>query len=668
LPTRHCWGRQGHMTFSAKHARRSAVVLASQGSHFIASDISIMPFLHEEFQDSLLAGLADVAFTTNLVNYTDNLTDFEMEDLDEAHHFISECPPYEAMFLSNWAKLDSGEMRLFVDLPNVDPGKRQAWVDDDNVSLHVRAERSVPSQDARCLPESVQLTADGNHELFEGETLLPPGFDFTRIVLRETNAGLEFLFPADEQIRDEVETDSADCPHYEQMEVRDWSLLQSGEFALEANLPAVESENSRVQLSEDGTALHIHAWRAMTVHEECFPEGTQTAISADGLREIFERVVLLPFQVDTQKLSFAETDQGFRVTVPAMVIEERQELIESVNDNQSEEEFPEVVFDSDEDSSFDPHAILAEFESDLPDLCPSYHPLQVSPWRMTLAGFQLVVAVPGIDSEELQTILDARSHRLQVRASRPVPKEGRLCLPISAQVSPDGGQELFDILILMPQGSGVTFISESFEHGVKITIPFLASPLQAGFDLSFAPALDPPRKLADVLNDALNFAEEDLTIGEQVPWPEQQAEEQEVMDDNFASETFSSVADFKASCPPYEGMTSQDWQIVDGNFVLDVAMPGVPPAMRKAEFTEDGFLHISGSRSISAENLLCLPLQAITRVSLTDGLQEFLDAKVAMPLGGDVSHVARHNTHNGVQLRMPLIADGAHEIRNPHEV
>merc|ERR1711865_714347 len=115
---------------------------------------------------------------------------------------------------------------------------------------------------------------------------------------------------------------------------------------------------------------------------------------------------------------------------------------------------------------------------------------------------ELVVALPGADPEEIETTLDAGANRLRVRALRPVPKEGRLCLPITPQVSGDGSQELFDILILIPQGSGVSFISEDFEHGIKVTVPFLGSPLQKGSGLSLAPALDPPRKLADVLDDA----------------------------------------------------------------------------------------------------------------------------------------------------------------------
>merc|ERR1712167_108365 len=101
----------------------------------------------------------------------------------------------------------------------------------------------------------------------------------------------------------------------------------------------------------------------------------------------------------------------------------------------------------------------------LPDLCPSYHPLQVSAWRMTLAGFQLVVAFPGVDPEEFQVTLLAGADRLSVRTSRPVPKEGRLCLPITTQVSADGSKELVDILILMPHGCGASYISEDFEHG-----------------------------------------------------------------------------------------------------------------------------------------------------------------------------------------------------------
>lgn len=663
------------MTFSAKHARRSALVLATQGSEFSASDIGIMPLLHGEFQDSLLAGLTDVAFTTNLVNYTDNstdfeLTDFEMEDFEEGPHFISDCPHYEAMVLSSWTTSDSGDMRLFAELPDVDHNNRQAWIEDDNITLRVRAERVVPSQGAICLPESVQLTADGSHEVFEAGTLLPLGFDFSRIVLRETDAGLEFFFATDGITQDDVEADSPACLDYEHMEVADWNLLPSGEFELEAHLPAVEPEHSKVQLSEDGTALHVHAWRAMTVHEECFPEGTQTAISGDGQYEIFERVVLLPFQVDTRRMSFEETPQGFRVTVPALIIENERHLTESMTSDQSEEEDanPEIIFDSREEYGSTVDDILDEFSSSLPDLCPSYHPLQVSPWRMTLAGFQLVVAVPGLDGEEVHTTLDERAHRLQVRASRPVPKEGLLCLPITTQVSADGSQELFDILIMMPYGSGGSFIAEDFEHGVKITIPFLASPLQGDFGLSMAPALDPPRKLADVLSDALKFAIEESMMEEQHSSLEEPELEQEIVDEIIDSESFANAEDSKLGCPEYQAMTSQDWQIVEGRFVLDVTMPGVLLAMRKAEFTEDGFLHISGFRSISVGNLLCLPLQAVTTVSLTDGLQEVLDAKVAMPLGGDATRVTKQNTEFGLQLRMPIIADGAQEIMKPHEV
>lgn len=663
------------MTFSTKHVRRSAAVLATHGSQLRASDIRVMPLLHEEFQDSLLAGLtdtalADTAFITSLANYT-NLTDFEMEDFEEGPHYISECPPYEAMVLSSWTTLESGATLLFAKLPNVDHDKRQAWIDDDKTSVHVHAERVVLAQGARCLPEDVRLTVDGSHEVFEAASLLPLGFDFTRIVLRETDAGLEFIFPADDTVPDDVEAASADCPHYEQMEVTDWKLLPSSEFELEANLPAVAPAHSKVQLSEDGTALHVHAWRALTVHEECFPEGTQTAISGDGQYEIFERAVLLPFQVDTTRLSIAETHQGYRVTAPTLVIED-QNVMESVAANQSEdEEILALELDLGEANGLDHYAIL-DFDFSLPDLCPSYHPLQVLPWRMTLAGFQLVVAFPGVDPEEFQVTLHAGASRLSVRTSRPVPKEGRLCLPITTQVSADGSQELVDILILMPHGCGVSYISEDFEHGIKITVPFLASPLQPGFGLSLAPSLDPPRKLADILDDALKFAEEKPTMTEQFSSLNEEAEEsvkeEAAADDGRIWESFPNVeSSIPRGCPEYEAMTSPDWQIVDGSFSLDVTMPGVPPEMRKAEFTEDGFLHVSGFRSLSAGNLQCLPLRAVTTVSVAHGLQEVLDVQVVLPLGGDATRVALQKTRLGLQLRMPIVVGGV-ETRKVHEV
>jgi hypothetical protein len=382
------------MTISTKYVRRSAAVLATHGSQLRASDIRVMPLLHDEFQK--LGGLADIsladtAFTASLTNYT-NLTDFEMEDFEEGPYYMSECPLYEAMALSSWTTLESGEIRLFAKLPDVDHDKRQAWIDDDRTNLHVRAERVVPAQGARCLPEDAQLTVDGSHEVFEAASLLPLGFDFTRIVLQETDAGLEFICPADESddaAPDDVEAASADCPHYEHMEVTDWKLLPSGEFELEANLPEVAPAHSKVQLSEDGTALHVHAWRAITVQDECFPEGTQTAISDDGQYEIFERAVLLPSQVDATRLSIVETRQGFRVTAPTLVIED-QKVMESIAANQSEEEdISAQELDWGEENGLDHQAILADFDFSLPDLCPSYHPLQISPWRMTLAGFPI---------------------------------------------------------------------------------------------------------------------------------------------------------------------------------------------------------------------------------------------------------------------------------------
>lgn len=655
------------MTFSTKHVRRSAAVLATRGSQLRASDIRVMPLLHEEFQDSLLAGLADTAFITSLANYT-NLTDFEMEDFEEGPHYISECPPYEAMDLSSWTTLESGATLLFAKLPNVDHDKRQAWIDDDKTSVHVHAERVVLAQGARCLPEDVRLTADGSHEVFEAASLLPLGFDFRRIVLRETDAGLEFIFPADDTVPDDVEAASADCPHYEQMEVTDWKLLPSSEFELEANLPSVAPAHSQVQLSEDGTALHVHAWRALTVHEECFPEDTQTAISGDGQYEIFERAVLLPSQVDTTRLSIAETSQGYRVTAPTLVIED-QNVMESIAANQSEEEeIPALELDLGEENGLD----LADFDFSLPDLCPSYHPLQVSPWRMTLAGFQLVVAFPGVDPEEFQVTLDAGASRLSVRTSRPVPTEGRLCLPITTQVSADGSEELVDILILLPHGCGVSYISEDFEHGIKITVPFLASLSQPGFGLSLAPSLDPPRKLADILDDALKLAEEKPMMKEQFSSLDEEAEktvkEEATADDGRILESFPNVESYSPrGCPEYEGMTSLDWQIVNGSFSLDVTMPGVPPEMRKAEFTEDGFLHVIGFRSLSAGNLQCLPLQAVTTVSVARGLQEVLDVQVVLPLGGDETRVTLQNTRLGLQLTMPIFV-GAEETRKVHEV
>jgi len=448
------------------------------------------------------------------------------------------------------------------------------------------------------------------------------------------------------------------------MEVTDWKLLPSGEFELEANLPAVEPGQSKVQLSEDGTALHIHAWRLMTVHEDCFPEGTQTAISGDGRYEIFERAVLLPFQVDTARLSLAETLQGFRVTVPTLS-DSDEDVIESVAADHSEVEEAVADLEMSEGGGFELQTILDDLASNLPDLCPSYHPLQVSPWRMKLVGFELVVALPGADPEEIETTLDAGANRLRVRALRPVPKEGRLCLPITSQVSGDGSQELFDILILIPQGSGVSFISEDFEHGIKVTVPFLGSPLQKGSGLSLAPALDPPRKLADVLDDA---AEAKPVMEEQLS----SLEEKEVLE-KATNHSHSSKIEEDAeipmshSCPEYQAMTSQDWQIADDRFVLDVTMPGVPPALRKAEFTKDGLLRVVGFRSLSAGNLRCLPSRALTTVSLADGLQEVLDMKVAMPLGGDATQVEVFLTPAGLRLRMPIVVGGA-ESWGYHEV
>jgi len=658
------------MTFSAKHVRHSAAVLAVYGRQLKAGDIRVMPALHDEFQETLLAGLADIALAdapfTGFANYS-NLTDFEMEDFDEGPHH-SECPPYEAMFLSSWTRLESGESMLFAKLPNVDHDRRQAWMDDDKTSVHIHAERVIPAQGVRCLPEHVQLTVDGSHEVFEDSSLLPVGVDFTRIVLRETDTGLEFIFPADDTALDDMEAPSADCPQYEQMEVTDWKLLPSGEFELQAILPAVEPSQSKVQLSEDRTALHIHAWRAITVSEECFPEGTQTAISGDGQYEIFERAVLLPDQVDITRLSVSGIPNGYKVTAPTVVIEDTK-AIESEVSHQSE---PDGELDIGKEDGVDRHAMLADFDFNLPELCPSYHPLQVSPWRMTLAGFQMVVAFPGVDPEDFQITLHAATNRLSVRTSRPVPKEGRLCLPITTQVSPDGSQELVDVLIMMPHGCGATFLTEDFEHGIKITAPFLASPSQPGFGLSFAPSLDPPRKLAEVLDDALKFAEEQRTLEKQFPSLDEEAEttggEKTTSDAGRVSESLPRAESRSPqSCPEYEAMTSQDWQIVDGSFILDVTMPGVPPEMREAEFKEDGLLHVSGSRSLSAGNLWCLPLQAVTTVSVVHGLQELLDVQVALPLGGDATRVTVQQTRLGLQFRMPIIARGA-ESRKVHEV
>lgn len=657
-----------------------------------------MPLLHEEFEDSLLVGLADTwpsdtAFTTNLANYTTNLTDFEMEDFEEGLHYRSECPPYEAMALTNWTKLESGETLLVAKLPNVDHDKRQAWIDDDKTSVHVRAERVVPAQGARCLPEHVQLTIDGSHEVFEAASLLPPEFDFAQIVLRETDAGLEFSFPANDTALDDEEADDTapddeeaddtalddeeaddtalddeevECPHYEPMQVTDWKVLPSGEFELEAILPGVKPGQAKVELTDDKDGVHMNAWR---MHEDCFPEGTQTAISDDGQNEIFERVILFPPHVDVPKVLVFGTALGFRVVAPLVVIEDENATVGiAAEQREDEESFPDDEFEED---WFDHN-------------CPQYHPLQVSPWRMTILGFQLVVALPGVDPEEFQINLHAGTNRLSVRASRPVPKEGLLCLPITTQVSPDGSQELVDILILMPHGCGASYISEDFEHGIKITVPFLASPSQPGFGLSLAPALDPPRKLADVLKDALKFAEENPTPEEQFWSPEEETVEEEAVEEDatveeeaIEDESILEPPPFlepllrkdsaSLRCPEYEGMTSQDWQIVDGGFMLDVTMPGVPPEMRKAEFTEDGLLHIVGLRSLSAANLPCLPLRAVTTVSLADGLQEVLDAQVALPLGGDATRVATQKTPTGMRLRMPIVVGGA-DTRKAHEV
>jgi hypothetical protein len=337
---------------------------------------------------------------------------------------------------------------------------------------------------------------------------------------------------------------------------------------------------------------------------------------------------------------------------------------EVTNQSASDEEL-----DSGEEDRLDREAILADFDFNLPELCPSYHPLQVSPWRMTLAGFQLVVAFPGVDPEDFQITLHAATNRLSVRTWRPVPKEGRLCLPITSQVSADGSQELVDVLIMMPHGCGANFIAEDFEHGVKITAPFLASPSQPGSGLSFAPSLDPPRKLADVLHDASKSAEEQQTMEKQNLSLDEDAEEmaEEMATTDDVESLPHAESSSPKSCPEYEAMTSRDWQIVDGSFILDVTMPGVPPDMRKAEFTEDGLLHVMGSRSLSAGNLWCLPLRAVTTVSLEHGLQEVLDVQVALPLGGDITDVTVQNTQLGLQLRMPIIAKGA-ESSKLHEV
>jgi hypothetical protein len=266
---------------------------------------------------------------------------------------------------------------------------------------------------------------------------------------------------------------------------------------------------------------------------------------------------------------------------------------------------------------------------------------------MMLAGFQVVVAFPGVDPEDFQITIHAGANRMSVLTSRPVPKEGRLCLPITTQISADGSQELVDIAILMPHGCGDAYTSEDFEHGVKITVPFHGGPLPAVFGLSFAPSLDPPRKLAAILDDALRLAEE-----------------KPVMEEHFSSldaevnETVEEQA-ITQGCPEYEGMSSWDWQIDDGFFILDVTMPGVLPEMRKAEFTEDGLLHVTGSRSLSTGNLQCLPLRAVTTVSMEHGLQEVLDLQVALPLGGDATRVALQKTRLGLQLTMPIVVSGA---------
>lgn len=389
------------------------------------------------------------------------------------------------------------------------------------------------------------------------------------------------------------------------------------------------------------------------MHEECFPEGTQTAISADGQYEIYERAVLLPFQVDTARLSIAQTSQGYRVTAPTLVIEDRSAM-DSIAAHQSEEEEEEEEIQTFElDSGEENKLHLDDFDFSMPDLCPTYHPLQVSPWRMMLAGFQVVVAFPGVDPEDFQVTVHAGANRLSVRTSRPVPKEGRLCLPITTQISADGSQELVDIAILMPQGCGDAYTSEDFEHGVKITVPFLGSPLPAGFGLSLAPSLDPPRKLTAILDDALRLAEEKPVMEEH--FSSLVAEANETVEEQASSST--------QGCPEYEGMSSRDWQIDDGFFVLDVTMPGVLPEMRKVEFTEDGLLRVAGFRSLSPENLQCLPLQALTTVSVAHGLQEMLGMQVALPLGGDAARVEQLMTRLGLRLRMPIVVGGAEAIK-----
>jgi len=105
----------------------------------------------------------------------------------------------------------------------------------------------------------------------------------------------------------------------------------------------------------------------MTVHEDCFPEGTQTAISGDGRYEIFERAVLLPFQVDTARLSLAETLQGFRVTVPTLS-DSDEDVIESVAADHSEVEEAVADLEMSEGGGFELQTILDDLASNLPDL------------------------------------------------------------------------------------------------------------------------------------------------------------------------------------------------------------------------------------------------------------------------------------------------------------
>eukprot|EP00746_Dinoflagellata_sp_MGD_P008771 gnl/MRDRNA2_/MRDRNA2_117611_c0_seq1.p1 gnl/MRDRNA2_/MRDRNA2_117611_c0~~gnl/MRDRNA2_/MRDRNA2_117611_c0_seq1.p1 ORF type:complete len:266 (+),score=40.79 gnl/MRDRNA2_/MRDRNA2_117611_c0_seq1:88-798(+) len=107
--------------------------------------------------------------------------------------------------------------------------------------------------------------------------------------------------------------------------------------------------------------------------------------------------------------------------------------------------------------------------------CPAYKSMKLSNWeKMPTGDFVLRGAMPGVRSNARRVWLDESGGTLHIKALRPVPVQGRRCLPSLARISSDGRYEIFEASVALPSHADATGGTiKQTSYGFEILLPRL---------------------------------------------------------------------------------------------------------------------------------------------------------------------------------------------------